>query len=848
MANPTTRITISANDQASPVIRRIGMEMAGLGQTVDSVGKMGSLTGFGAGLMALANPITVLAAGIAGLASVTLRLDEAMRLEGLQRAYTAIYGSAGLAGQQMQWLYDISAKLGLQFQSTAESAKGFFAAGQGTPLEGDMNRIFASFSQAGAVLGLTKDRMNNVFIALGQMISKGKVQTEELRRQIGEHLPGAFQLAAKAMGVTTGELDKMLEDGKVLAEDMLPKMATVLASRYPGAASESAKAVNSLSTEWERFKASASATETIVSGINAVTGALKGMSDAMSANEKRYSVIAQMSKAGITQQIIGVGQTGYTQEQIDTFEWRRNAGNRQRDAAFPDFVSASDRMDAAVGAARQATNAFLKQSDASKIKKITEEAADAIKKLEAARREDADNAADYTARIKAVEEERARQIKQVTKDNESAASTIATVREKITASLAKMNDTGTEGEGRIAALTKEYNEFAKRLGAADSQVRGFADTLAYANEHLGYTPAEVARATRAVEEQSDALRDRAMAMQAATRSDGTVDQQLFSMLTALSAAQRQYTKDVESGADKSESAAKRDLAMSAARADARQQDLAVVESFYSSLAGLYTNDETLQRRLLDKQVENYRAAGVAEIDLARWKSRRELEIATDAWSGISRGLTNFYEESTNAARQWESFTTSTFGGIASAFQVTTDGMTVNWNNMLNNMLTSLLQMRINAAAGAAAGWLESAISGAFSASSVSAGRTASTIAFSGVRHSGGPVDGPGPVRAVPMALFAGAQRYHDGGTVLSPGEVPIIARRGEHVLTPEQMAAAGNRSLNLKIEVVPPPGQPLKVARQETRMDGETTVAKLFLSALANNNSGLTDTLQNMGG
>ena len=43
-------------------------------------------------------------------------------------------------------------------------------------------------------------------LALAQMASKGTVQAEELRGQLGERLPGAFKIAAAAMGVTQAEL------------------------------------------------------------------------------------------------------------------------------------------------------------------------------------------------------------------------------------------------------------------------------------------------------------------------------------------------------------------------------------------------------------------------------------------------------------------------------------------------------------------------------------------------------------------------------------------------------------------------------------------------------------------
>ncbi|CAO3405262.1 hypothetical protein [Azospirillum palustre] len=61
--------------------------------------------------------------------------------------------------------------------------------------------------------------------------------------------------------------------------------------------------------------------------------------------------------------------------------------------------------------------------------------------------------------------------------------------------------------------------------------------------------------------------------------------------------------------------------------------------------------------------------------------------------------------------------------------------------------------------------------------------------FSAFFHTGGIVGEAGRTgRMVPAGLFAGAPRFHTGGLVA--GEVPIIARKGEAVFTPEQMTNA----------------------------------------------------------
>ena len=113
------------------------------------------------------------------------------------------------------------------------------------------------------------------------MISKGKVQAEELRGQLGERLPSAFQLAAKAMGMTTAQLDKFMADGKLTAEDLLPKLAKVMQSEFGAAAEAAANGIqgslNRLSTQWELFKASLIDSDAAIAGINTLRGAIEGL-------------------------------------------------------------------------------------------------------------------------------------------------------------------------------------------------------------------------------------------------------------------------------------------------------------------------------------------------------------------------------------------------------------------------------------------------------------------------------------------------------------------------------------------------------------------------------------------
>jgi tape measure domain-containing protein len=92
--------------------------------------------------------------------------------------------------------------------------------------------VFENVVVAGAVLGRTTDDTNGSLIALEQILSKGKVQAEELRGQLGERLPGAFQILEKALGLTVGELNELLEVGGLLSVDAIPALSRGLEETF----------------------------------------------------------------------------------------------------------------------------------------------------------------------------------------------------------------------------------------------------------------------------------------------------------------------------------------------------------------------------------------------------------------------------------------------------------------------------------------------------------------------------------------------------------------------------------------------------------------------------------------
>ena len=268
MSQLQTKIIINGQDNASKAFKSAERSAAALREGVQELA--GSLTRF-FGLSATVGSFTVF-----GKAS----LDAALNLDRLNKAFSTIEGGSARGAARLDYLREVSDRLGQNFYQTAEAAKGFFAAGAGTAVEGDLQKIFESVTEASTALGLTSDEYNRTLLALQQMISKGKVSAEELRQQLGEALPGAFQLFAQAAGVSTAELDKMLERGEV-GIDLLVKFADVLHNKYEKGANEAAQGLqaelNRLTTSWEDFKVSFMDTDLARSSIQTVRGAVESM-------------------------------------------------------------------------------------------------------------------------------------------------------------------------------------------------------------------------------------------------------------------------------------------------------------------------------------------------------------------------------------------------------------------------------------------------------------------------------------------------------------------------------------------------------------------------------------------
>jgi tape measure domain-containing protein len=182
--------------------------------------------------------VALASAALAGLSAGVVLIGKqaitaGMAFQQLEKQFIAVTGSADASVGQLRFVRDVAQQAGLSFVDLGRGYARFLASAQSAGLTLTQTQdTFRGISLAAATMQLSVEDTQGVMRALDQMMSKGTVQAEELRGQLGDRLPGAFIIAANAMGVTTRELNKMLKAGEVVSAEFVPKFVQSLMTMY----------------------------------------------------------------------------------------------------------------------------------------------------------------------------------------------------------------------------------------------------------------------------------------------------------------------------------------------------------------------------------------------------------------------------------------------------------------------------------------------------------------------------------------------------------------------------------------------------------------------------------------
>lgn len=234
---------ISRTEQFDNAVGRSQQAVDRAGGSIDRMTRRGA-SGFSNMTTSVRSLITQL-----GIAAFTLSsIQSTAQVDSIDRAIRFSGGSEGAAN--LQFVNKQIDELALPAMAAKEGFKTLSGAMMGTSITAEQQRdIFRGVGEASTVMGLSSERTQLAMLALGQMASKGNVQMEELRGQLGEQIPGAMAMAARSMGVTNGEFIKMVEAG-LPAEKFLPRFAAELHKTF---GSGVADAVNGAQANLNRF-------------------------------------------------------------------------------------------------------------------------------------------------------------------------------------------------------------------------------------------------------------------------------------------------------------------------------------------------------------------------------------------------------------------------------------------------------------------------------------------------------------------------------------------------------------------------------------------------------------------
>ena len=156
-----------------------------------------------------------------------------IELDSTRASLEATVGSGAKAGSALAALDAEAERTGINIGILRENFRGFQASTSlaGESLESTW-KMFTNLNTVITGLHLSSDKANGIFLAMAQIFNKGKVQSEELVKQLGNLLPGAFASFAAASGRSTMQLATDMKKGLVYAHNEVESFTAFMADRF----------------------------------------------------------------------------------------------------------------------------------------------------------------------------------------------------------------------------------------------------------------------------------------------------------------------------------------------------------------------------------------------------------------------------------------------------------------------------------------------------------------------------------------------------------------------------------------------------------------------------------------
>jgi tape measure domain-containing protein len=229
MASEEIRLILQAQDQASKVFDDVSKKADGLFSQVAK--------GIGAGLgLGLFNPVAQ-GIGMAFSFATDTVIGFNASLEQSQKAWATMLGGAAEADAMLNMLKQFAASTPFEFPDVERGGKRLLAMGFNAR---QIIPLLTSVGDAAAALGVGRDGIDRITLALGQMNARTKVSADDMLQLTEVGIP-AWQILAEATGKSIAQVQDAAAKGTISSQVFIDAFQKFSSAKWGGLMAEQAK-------------------------------------------------------------------------------------------------------------------------------------------------------------------------------------------------------------------------------------------------------------------------------------------------------------------------------------------------------------------------------------------------------------------------------------------------------------------------------------------------------------------------------------------------------------------------------------------------------------------------------
>lgn len=174
-------------------------------------------------------------------------LKTASFMQEAQISFETLLGSGGKAEQMLTGLSKFAAKTPFELTGTVQATQQLLGAGAAAK---DVIPTLTALGDTEAAMGGSQDQLSHTMLAWTQIMTRGKLDTQDLLQISNSGIP-IWKELAKAVHKPVGSIQDLVASGKLAADTTLPKLQAQLEKDYGGSMAKQAK---TLAGVWSTVK------------------------------------------------------------------------------------------------------------------------------------------------------------------------------------------------------------------------------------------------------------------------------------------------------------------------------------------------------------------------------------------------------------------------------------------------------------------------------------------------------------------------------------------------------------------------------------------------------------------